>query len=331
MPAKRKGAAGQDSSTKRPKTQDGSSTQSPAVHSDDEDDEDDDEYVAPFQRLYPSAIRLQPDSAGRFHYRDGTRVNFDDMNRMNDEYLLKVDPSNPTSAIFTFRLSAKDLKEKVRLPMKYVGTPASFKHTPVKDHEYKHTALVRNNVAKQAFARKFMQNKFNMQRYLLVVPVLSEAEEKEYVANRATFLTKMMAPTALRKRFWWICDGANRWQLCKNLDYEANLAILDPSIPEQGCMRYATFQNDDVDTKNETTYMVYTHVHTNTHWCAALYIVLLLLFGCPLGQDPYCGPDARGRIQRQAAAEGDEVVDEHIECRPKIRAGPESLLCVCVF
>ena len=60
MPAKRKGAAGQDSSTKRPKPQDGSSTQSPAVHSDDEDDDDDDEYVAPFQRLSTVPKRHSP-------------------------------------------------------------------------------------------------------------------------------------------------------------------------------------------------------------------------------------------------------------------------------
>ena len=226
--------------------------------------------------IHASAIRLQPDSKGKFHYRDGSRVNFDDMNRMNEEYLLKVDPKNTASAIFTFRWSASDLKEKVRLPMKYVGTPASFKETPVEDHEYKHTALVRNNVAKQAFTRKFMQNKFNMQRYLLVVPVLSEAEDKEYVNNRVAFLTKMMQPAALRKRFWWICDGANRWQLCKTLDYDANLAILDPSIPEQGCMRYATFQNDDVDTKNETTYMVHAHTHmclVQQTLCCLYYVV----------------------------------------------------------
>jgi hypothetical protein len=50
------------------------------VQSDDEDDDEDEDYVAPFQRLVPSAIRLQPDTTGRFHYRDGTRVNFDDMN-----------------------------------------------------------------------------------------------------------------------------------------------------------------------------------------------------------------------------------------------------------
>lgn len=263
MPVKRK-AAGPDPTAKKAKPQDASSTPSPAAaQSDNEDDDDDEDYKAPFQRLYPSAIRLQPDDKGRFQYRDGTRVNFDDMNRMNEEYLLKVDPNNSASAIFTFRLSAKELKERVRLPMKYVGTPASFNEIPEKDHEYKHTALVRNNVAKQAFTKKFVQNKFNMQRYLLVVPVLSEAEDKEYVSSRVAFLHKMMQPAALKKRFWWICDGANRWQLCKTLDYEANLAILDPSIPEQGCMRYATFQNDDVDTKNETSYMV----HPNTHMC----------------------------------------------------------------
>jgi hypothetical protein len=220
------------------------------------DDESDIVEANPIQRLFPSQIRLQPNENGKFHYRDGSLMNFMDMNRMNDEFLLKTDLSLPTSSIATFRMSGQDLKTKVKLPLKFVGSPALFAETEHSKRKYDYMPMVRNNVATQQFKAKFIANKFNMQRFLLLVPALSVPEEEEYKTDRIAFLTRMMLPDNLKKRHWWICDGANRWQLCKDLLYDANYAILDPAIPEQGCMRYATFLNDDVDAKNETSYMV---------------------------------------------------------------------------
>jgi hypothetical protein len=68
------------------------------------DDESDIVEANPFQRLFPSRIRLQPDENGRFVYRDGSVMNFKDMNRMNDEFLLKTDLSVTMSSIATFRM-----------------------------------------------------------------------------------------------------------------------------------------------------------------------------------------------------------------------------------
>ena len=228
----------------------------PDAAEDESGDDDDSGMKNPFQRLFPSAIRLQPNESGKFYYRDGSVMNFKDMNRMNDEFLLKIDLNVTTSAIATFRITANDLKTKVKLPLKFVGSPALFEETDAAKRQYAYTPMVRNNVATLQFRQKFTMNKFNMQRYLLLVPALNDAEEAEYTNDRITFLTKMMLPESLKSRRWWICDGANRWQICKDMLYDANYAILDPAIPEQGCMRYATFQNDDVDAKNETSYMV---------------------------------------------------------------------------
>jgi hypothetical protein len=286
----------------------------PPAQVEEESGDDEDEAAAetnPFQRLFPSAIRLQPDENGKFHYRDGTLMNFQDMNRMNDEFLLKTDLHRSTSAIATFPIAAAELKSKVKLPLKYVGTAASFEETDPANRKYEHVPMVRNNVATLQFRAKFTANKFNMQRYLLLVPAMSTKDEAEYKSDRIAFLTKMMLPANLKSRKWWICDGANRWQICKDLLYDANYAILDPSIPEQGCMRYATFQNEDVDAKNETSYMV----------CKSGIVQHLHMFCLHVGQDSNCWSNGGRWVRIQCSVCRHASLDEDTECGPKIRAG----------
>jgi hypothetical protein len=312
-PGKNKAAkdAAASKASKRQKQEAAPATQPPAVEEESDGDEDEAAETNPFQRLFPSAIRLQPDDKGKFQYRDGTTVNFQDMNRMNDEYLLKTDLHRATSPIATFPIAAADLQSKVKLPLKYVGTAASFEETEPTKRKYEHVPMVRNNVATLQFLAKFTTNKFNMQRYLMLVPALSPKDEAEYKSDRIAFLTKMMLPANLKSRKWWICDGANRWQICKDLCYDAQYAILDPSIPEQGCMRYATFQNEDVDAKNETSYMVYK----------SGIVQQLHMFCLHVGQDSNCWSNGGRWVRIQGSVCRHASLDEDTECGPKIRAG----------
>ena len=179
----------------------------------------------PLQRLYPSAVRQQPDDAGTVaHPRSIERVNLEKapMAKLEEMYILSTANANVVKSV-----EFDDMKEYIALPAMAVGQASDLlaqKKNGV-HWSYQQKPLVRGIHPNSDFEANLKNNKFSSTKAILVVPCLTVPEETQYLADPTKFRESMLLDSFFHKRYYWIVDGATRWTLCMRSGF---LGILFP-------------------------------------------------------------------------------------------------------
>ena len=97
---------------------------------------------------------------------------------------------------------------------------------------YQPQGLVRDVVPSAVFEDKFRETGFVPTQNILLVPILTEEEQKEWTSGEDAFLAKMSTTEWLSdvKRNFWVCDGATRWTLAKKYNMALHAMFLRPDI-----------------------------------------------------------------------------------------------------
>jgi len=155
------------------------------------------------------------------------------------------------------KFTALDVRERVLLPELVQGTKAAVLATPPEKRVWKREGLVRQaELPSQEFETGFRDTGFDETTgTMLVVPVLSEAEQKEWLEGPAAFRAKMQKDWLEDPlRHFWVLDGATRRQLCVKYEYGAVAMVAYPDIAYDNCYAVAINRNEGGTHRfNETT------------------------------------------------------------------------------
>jgi hypothetical protein len=122
--------------------------------------------------------------------------------------------------------------------MKCVTPGEQMLSIPPNEREYVLDTIGRRTLTSLEFRTKFKANGFNHNLPIAIVPILTDEEETEYLADPALFETnKLSNRTWLSHadRSFWIVDGGNRSTLCKTFKFNFSAVILHPRM----CYRVA--------------------------------------------------------------------------------------------
>ena len=167
----------------------------------------------PFLRLFPSSIRWTPDCSGSIRNPGtGAAIDLSSISDMEQLFLVMTSPGR----LMQRAMSALDL-DRLHLPLIAVGEACKLRSLSAKERPYLAKPLIRTVSPTPDFKLKLVHNKFSLTQSLLVVPILTEAEDLEYAnIGRVAYGAKYFDTNEWHeKRTYWICDGATRLAICK--------------------------------------------------------------------------------------------------------------------
>ena len=169
-----------------------------------------------------------------------------------------------TSTPLTVVVRSEDVERRVQLPLVAQGDPTAIRNIPPKDRVYLPRPWVRGDVDDPAFEAMFKQSGFSIQHAILVVPILTEYEQDEYVRNPKAFRLLMSADDWMNdaRRCFWIVDGANRRRLSILFGSHVNMQVLDPCVGSDVCRCVAIHSNEGSG-----------HVHNKTNMMDKIALV----------------------------------------------------------
>ena len=124
--------------------------------------------------------------------------------------------------------SSSAVKEQITLPLLLDTDQITLPSQPV----YLPTGLVRDVVPNEEFEQKFRKTGFVATQNILLVPILSDEEQMEWLSDEDAFMKRMCTTEWLSdvKRTFWVCDGATRYTLANKYDMDLWAMFLRPDI-----------------------------------------------------------------------------------------------------